>query len=135
MRSTPSSPVDATMVSAHLLPLLLAGLAWQPAHAAQLYKWVDSAGQVTYSSHPPPAGIRAEKVEAPPQPTAQEVRQTEERVKRIEEQAGKLEDQRRQKEAEEAEAARLPLRHTAHDFREFIKISCFIVEQHPYLVL
>lgn len=95
------------MISPYAFPLLLAGLLWQPAHAAPLYKWVDSAGQVTYSSHPPPDGAKAEKVTVPPQPTAEEVRQTAERVKRIEEQASELEDQRRQQEAREAEEARL----------------------------
>jgi hypothetical protein len=85
------------MLSAYVLPLLLAGLAWSPALAAPLYKWVDSAGQVIYSSSPPPAGTQVEKVQAPPQPSAEEVRQTEERAKRIEEQANELEAQRRQK--------------------------------------
>src|SRR5512147_1703164 len=79
------------MLSTYVLPLLLAGLAWPPAHAAPLYKWVDSAGQVIYSSSPPPAGTRVEKVQAPPQPSAEEVRQTEERTKKIEEQANVLE--------------------------------------------
>lgn len=95
------------MLLAYVLPLLLAGLAWPPAFASPLYKWVDSAGQVTYSSSPPPAGTQVEKVQAPPQPSAEEVRQTEERAKRIEEQANELEAQRRQQEAHEAEAARL----------------------------
>jgi len=95
------------MRSAYVLPLLLAGFAWPPAHAAPLYKWVDSAGQVIYSSRPPPAGTQVEKVQAPPQPSAEEVRQTEERAKRIEEQANALEAQRREQEAQEAEEARL----------------------------
>ncbi len=95
------------MLSAYVLPLLLAGLAWQPADASPLYKWVDRTGQVTYSSRPPPAGIQAEKVQAPPQPTAEEVRQTEERAKKIEEKANELEAQRRQQEAQAAEEARL----------------------------
>src|SRR5512139_2531236 len=90
-RPTPSTPVDATMVSAYVLPLLLAGLAWPPAHAAPLYKWVDSAGRVIYSSSPPPPGTHVEKVQPPPQPSADEVRQTEERAKRIEEQANEFE--------------------------------------------
>lgn len=95
------------MRSAYVLPLLLAGLAWAPTHAAPLYKWVDSAGQVIYSSSPPPAGTQVEKVQAPPQPSAEEVRQTGERAKKIEAQANALEAQRHQQEADEAEAARL----------------------------
>jgi hypothetical protein len=95
------------MLSAYVLPLLLAGLVWQPACAAPLYKWIDNSGQVIYSSLPPPAGTQVEKVQAPPQPSAAEVRQTEERAKKIEAQANELEAQRRQQEALEAEEARL----------------------------
>jgi hypothetical protein len=95
------------MVSAYAFSLLLAGLAWQAAYAAPLYKWVDSAGHVTYSSLPPPAGTPAEKVPLPSQPTAEEIRQSEERAKKIEEQARELEEQRLKQEAQEAEEARL----------------------------
>ena len=95
------------MRPAYFLQLLLAGLAWQPTYAAPLYKWVDGAGQVTYSSDPPPAGTPAVKVESPPQPSAEDIRQAAERVKRTEEQASEMEDQRRKREAEAAEEARL----------------------------
>jgi len=95
------------MISPYAVPLLLAGLAWPSAYAAPLYKWADSAGHVTYSSFPPPAGAKALKVEVPPQPTAEEIRQAEERVKRTQEQAREMEDRRRKQEAREAEEARL----------------------------
>ncbi len=95
------------MVSAYAFPLLLVGLAWQTGYAAPLYKWVDSAGQVTYSSVPPPPGTPAEKVQLPPRPTAEEILQAEERAKKIEEQASELEAQRLKQEAQEAEQARL----------------------------
>lgn len=95
------------MISLHIFPLLFAGLAWQPACADLLYKWVDSAGHVTYSSLPPPAGTQAEKVQGPPQPSAEAIRQAEEQVKRTQELAREMEDQRRKQEAEEAEEARL----------------------------
>lgn len=77
-------------------------------HAGQIYKWVDSTGQVTYSSSPPPAGTQAEKVTVPPPPTQEEVSQARERAQRDEEQARALESRRRQQEAaRKAEAARL----------------------------
>jgi len=96
------------MISAHLLPLLLAGLVWQPAQAAPLYKWTDRSGRVTYSSLPPPAGIRAETVRVPPSPTADETRQAKERAKKAAELASEIEAQRRQQEAEEARLRAMP---------------------------
>ena len=93
------------------LALLLAAMACHPAHAQQLYKWVDSEGRVTYSSTPPPSGARAETVAEPPKPTREEVEQTESRLKREREAARKLEQQRLEQEAarreREAEEARL----------------------------
>lgn len=98
------------MNAPHVLPLLLAALAWQSALADPLYKSVDSAGHVTYSSTPPP-GAKAEKVEMLPPPTEAETRQAEEQVKKAEERVSELEDKRREKEAaqlaQEAEEARL----------------------------
>jgi hypothetical protein len=102
-----AAQIGATMISSPAFFLLLAGLAWQPAYADPLYKWVDSSGQVIYSSLPPPAGTRVEKVQEAPQPSAEEIRQTEERTKRIEEQASEMEAQRLEQEAKEAEEARL----------------------------
>lgn len=98
--------IGATMISPYAFALLLAAVVCQAADAA-LYKWVDRTGQVIYSSDPPPAGTPAEKVQEPPQPSAEEVRQTEERLRKIEEQAEELAAQRRQQEAEAAEEARL----------------------------
>ena len=95
------------MVAPYAFCLLLAGLAWQAAHADPLYKWVDSTGQVTYSSTPPPGGIKAEKVKVPPPPSDEDIKQAEERVKKIEEQASELENRRLDQEAKEAEEARL----------------------------
>ena len=95
------------MISTCVLPLLLAVLAWQTAQATPIYKWVDSAGHVTYSSTPPPAGAKAQKLQVPPQPTAEEIRDAEARAKRMQEQASELEARRREQEAREAEEARL----------------------------
>jgi hypothetical protein len=100
--------MGGTMVSVRLFPLLFAGLACQAGVAAPLYKWVDRAGEVTYSSAPPPAGAKAEKLTLAPPPTAAEVRQAEDRVKRIETLANELADQRLQKEADEARLAAAP---------------------------
>lgn len=95
------------MLSVSVLPLLLAGLAWQPVHAEPLYKWTDSAGNVNYSSSPPPAGVEAERVQPVPQPSAEEIRQAEESVEKAQALARELEDERLQQEAEAAEEGRL----------------------------
>jgi hypothetical protein len=88
--------------------LLFAVLVWQPVQADPIYKWVDSAGQVTYSSTPPPAGAQAEKMEVAPPPTGEEIRQARERAKRVEAQGRELENKRLEQEAaREAEETRL----------------------------
>lgn len=94
------------MISPHVFLLLLAGLTWQPAQAEPLYKWIDSAGNVNYSSSPPPAGVKAETVQPLPQPSAEEVRQAEESAERAQALARELEDERLRQEAAEAEEAR-----------------------------
>jgi len=95
------------MISTYIYSLLLAALVCQPASADPIYKWVDSTGQVTYSSTPPPGRVKAEKVALPPPPSEEEIRQAKDRVKRIEEQAREMESQRLEQEAREAEEARL----------------------------
>jgi hypothetical protein len=104
---SPTHPTRATMIPPFVFPLLFAGLLWQPAQAAPLYKWTDSTGRVTYSSLPPPAGARARTIEIPPQPSAEEARQAQERAQRTQEQASEMEDRRRKQEEKEAEEARL----------------------------
>jgi hypothetical protein len=83
-----------------VLPLLLATLLLGTAHADPIYKSVDSAGNVTYSSTPP-AGVKAEKVDVPPPPTEEDTRQAMERVKQAEERASDLESSRLEQEAKE----------------------------------
>ena len=97
----------AAMIPACAFSLLLAGLALHPAHADTIYKWVDRTGQVTYSSTPPPAGAKAEKLDAAPQPSEEDIRQAEERLKRAQEHASDMENKRLEQEAREAESARL----------------------------
>ena len=96
-------------MSPRILVLLFAALASAPALADSLYKSIDSAGNVTYSSTPPKGG-KVEKVDVPPPPTEAEVQAAEERLKSYGAQANELESQRREKEAaqaaQQAEAAR-----------------------------
>ena len=97
------------MKSAQLCALLLATLASAASVAGELYKSVDSAGNVTYSSTPP-QGVKVEIVEVAPPPVEAEIQAAEERLKRNAAQAAELEAERREKEAaqaeREAEAAR-----------------------------
>jgi len=55
--------------------LLLAVLVCQPASADPLYKWTDSAGRVTYSSTPPPGGVKAKTIKMPPPPSEEDIKQ------------------------------------------------------------
>jgi glutaredoxin len=41
-----------------IVALLLLGTGALGVHAGQLYRWVDSAGHVSYSDQPPPAGVK-----------------------------------------------------------------------------
>jgi hypothetical protein len=96
------------MISPRAFLLLLALLVWQAAYAQPIYKSVDSAGQITYSSTPPPAGTKAKRIEVAPPPSEEEIRQARERTRRVEEQALELENKRLEQEAaREAEEARL----------------------------
>jgi hypothetical protein len=97
--------IGAMMKPIRVLPLLLATLLLPTAYADQVYKSVDSAGNVTYSSTPP-EGVKAERVDVPPPPTEEETRQAKERVKQAEEKAGEMENIRLEQQArEEARAA------------------------------
>jgi hypothetical protein len=86
--------------------LLLAALAAHAAHAGPVYKSVDRAGNVTYSSSPPAAGAAAQKLEVPPAPSEAETREAQERLRRAQERANELESQRLDRVAREAEAER-----------------------------
>jgi hypothetical protein len=90
------------MKPAQFFSLLLAALTSSASVADELYKSVDSAGNVTYSSTPPQGG-KAEKLEVAPPPSEAEVQATEARLKKHAAQAEELEAERRQKEAAEAE--------------------------------
>lgn len=90
------------MIPPKFLCLLLAGFAWQAAQAAPLYKWRDSAGRITYSSLPPPPGLKAEQLKDASQPDAEAIRQAEVRAKKAQELAREMEAARRAEEAEDA---------------------------------
>lgn len=96
------------MISPYAFLLLLVALVAQPAAAADpIYKSVDSEGRVTYSSTPPPQGAKTEKVAVPPPPTEDSIRQAEERARKTQAQVSEMQNQRIEKEAKEAEEARL----------------------------
>jgi hypothetical protein len=92
--------IGAMMKPIHVLPVLLATLLLQTVHADPIYKSVDSAGNVTYSSTPP-EGVKAEKVDVPPPPSEEETRQAKERMKQAEEQASEMENTRLEQQARE----------------------------------
>jgi hypothetical protein len=98
------------MMSPRVFSLLFAALACSSAMADTLYKSVDGAGNVTYSSTPPKGG-KVEKMEVAPPPTEAETQAAEERLKKNAAQANEFEAQRREKEAaqaaQDAEEARL----------------------------
>jgi hypothetical protein len=105
--NTRTHQTGGTMISTYVYSLLLAVLVCQPASADPIYKWVDSKGQVTYSSTPPPGRIKAEKMAVQPPPSEEDIKQARDQVKRAEEQAREMESQRIEQEAREAEEARL----------------------------
>lgn len=88
------------MKAIHVLPGLLAMLLLQAAHADPIYKSVDSAGNVTYSSMPP-EGAKAEQVDLPPPPSENEVRRAEQQMKQDEQQASDMEKIRLEQQARE----------------------------------
>lgn len=90
------------MIPPKFLCLLLVGFAWQAAQAAPLYKWRDSAGRITYSSLPPPPGLKAEQLKDASPPDAEAIRQAEVRAKKAQELAREMEAARRAEEAEDA---------------------------------
>ena len=51
------------MLKQAILTSLIFGLFFPQVHAKNYYKWVDSKGKVTYSSKPPPAGAKQQKIE------------------------------------------------------------------------
>ena len=48
--------------------LFLAGSLWFSCAMSETYRWVDENGGTVYSQTPPPAGIQADRIKAPPPP-------------------------------------------------------------------
>jgi hypothetical protein len=90
-----------------LLPALCAGVALLPHAAAQepVYKWIDAAGNVTYSDQPPPEGRTAEQLQMPAAPSAADVEAAKQRSEAMQSQADELMQERRLREQRAAEAA------------------------------
>lgn len=83
----------------HLMIMLLTLLAPSLAlSAGTIYKSVDKQGNVTYSSKPPAAGVRTERLAVPPPPTEEDVRRAEEQAQKLKEQAARLEQERKARE-------------------------------------
>jgi hypothetical protein len=120
------------MKSFHVLPWLLATLLLQTAHADPIYKSVDSAGNVTYSSTPP-GGVKAEKVDVPPPPTEDETRQAAERVKQAEERASELESSRLEQEAKERARAAEERARAAEEARQREAQKPVVIHQPVYV--
>ncbi|MET0217946.1 MAG: DUF4124 domain-containing protein [Burkholderiales bacterium] len=83
--------------------LLAAGIATAAGavYADAIYKYVDDKGNVTYSSTPP-KGRKAEKLDAPGAPTAEEVAAARKQLEVDKQQVRKYEENRRKQEAEAA---------------------------------
>ena len=76
--------------------ILLAG----NAHAA-IYKWVDENGNVQYTETPPPADVKAETIQPPPQTV-----DTETATKQLTEQERQFEELRKQRLEQKGEGAK-----------------------------
>jgi len=62
--------------------------------ADDIYRSVDAQGNVTYSDEPPPGGQESQRVELPPGPSPERIRESEARNKAISNAADKAENKR-----------------------------------------
>jgi len=83
--------------------LLTLSLVLTPAAAYQVYKTVDAAGNVTYSTHPPADSVSMEIVKIHPGPSAEEQAEAVQRESAIKQAGGELQQQREAREAERAQ--------------------------------
>ena len=88
--------------STTVLGVALALAAAGPSAAYDIYKSVDAAGNVTYSTHPPPDAQKVEQLELPPGPTAEQKAQAQQREQEI---VGAAREIQKQNEAAAAERA------------------------------
>jgi hypothetical protein len=88
--------------------LVLAGVlvTVQAAAQPQVYKWVDTNGNVTYSENPPPDAGAAEWIKLPPPPPPPEIEAAQQRAKALQELGDRLARERLEREAQLAEERR-----------------------------
>jgi len=77
---------------AQLLVLSIAFVSGIGIAAAEIYKYVDAEGNVSYSSEPPPPGGKAENVTLGPEPTAQQIREAEEQQRAMQHETVKYQE-------------------------------------------
>jgi hypothetical protein len=75
----------------------------QSAFGQEIYRSVDAEGNVTYSDQPPTGNQKAEPIELPPPPSAEQIRESEKRNKAIDQAADKAERQRLNQEQSQDE--------------------------------
>lgn len=90
------------MRAASVGTLLTLSLVLTPAAAYQMYKTVDAAGNVSYSSHPPADSVSMEVVKIRSGPSAESQAEAAQRESEIEQAAGEIQQQREALEAERA---------------------------------
>ena len=88
------------MMLAILGPMTMSGSA--SATADQIYKSVDQAGKVTYSTAPLANAVTTKTVEPPHQPTPEQVSAAEEQYQLVKTLGAELEKNRKQREEEQA---------------------------------
>jgi hypothetical protein len=76
-----------------ILPILLFGLVIAPTAVADIYKWVDSDGNVHYGDCPP-ADCEPEKMQLAPAPSQQEIEEAQRRLDRLRQSAGEAQERR-----------------------------------------
>ena len=83
--------------------LLTLSLVLTPAEAYQVYKTVDAAGKVTYSTHPPADSVSMEIIKIHPGPSAEEQAEAVQREAAVKQAVGEVQQQREALEAERAQ--------------------------------
>ena len=91
---------------ASLGTLLTLSLVLTPTAAYQVYKTVDAAGHVTYSTHPPADSVSMEVVKIPPGPSAEEQAEAAQRVSAVKQATEEVQQQREALAADQAQGVR-----------------------------
>lgn len=109
-----------------VVPPLIVLLATAGAAQAQVYRWVDEKGRVTYSNSTPPAGVAARVVDphakrGPPSPESSECYSLRCQGERMEERLARREELETRLAAERAAAT--PPRPRGLEFRKYISLQ------------